>query len=284
MGGSLFKEICTSISLEDAHIVVDEIITKIKEKFPDKRILPVGSAGFKEVSSDIDIAIEAASITDLKYTIENVFGKNLYIMEALYIVSMPYKYIKDGEEKWVSVDFIQMVDLYYTRFRYKSPNYLNGGSKYKVGTKIMLVGDLIRLSPVRLTNLRKDQDAWMDYSPIGLYRYVLDKKSQDTFYYKQFITLDPEVIMKMIFKNPKEEWFDSVESIWNALHTEEVVDKEMVRQIEASFFVNCYRKSWEALVHPENFRLDYWTVDEIKEMMAEQAEIRKANQYLDEIL
>ena len=89
------------------------------------------------------------------------------------------------------------------------------------------------------------------------------------------------IFMEMIFKDPKTEWFNSVESIWEALHTQEVVDKEMVKEIEVSYFVNCYRKTWEEQVKPEDFRLDYWTLDQVKKIMSEQEEVRKANLILD---
>lgn len=285
MSGNLFKDKCTSILLKDAHRVVDEVITKIREKFPQKIVMPVGSAGFKEESSDLDIAVEAISIDELKSVVTTVFGHTPYMMEALYIVSIPYKYMSNGQEKFVSIDFIQMIDAQYTHFRYKSPNYLEGESKYKVGTKIMLVGDLLRISPLRLKGLDANEEAWMDYAPIGLYRYVhLKPFIISSYYYKQFVTIDKNEVMRMIFKVPKEEWFNSVESIWDALHTQEVVDKEMVKQIEASFFVNCYRKSWEAQVQPEDFRLDYWTVNQIRDLMKKESTIRKANQYLDKVI
>lgn len=284
MGGNLFKDKCTPISLENAHIVVDEIIRKIKEKFPDLIILPVGSAGFKKESSDLDIAVLSSSIDSLEKIVKSVFGDDVYTMRALYIISMPYKYVVDRKELYVSVDFIQMVDPQYTYFRYKSPNYLKGESKYKVGTKIMLVGDLLRLSPARLCQLNKDEEAWMDYSPIGLYRHVYKTGEVSNCYYKQFITLDIDEIMNMIFKNPKVEWFDTVESIWEALHTQEVISKEMVKQIELSFFVNCYRKTWEEQVRPEDFRLDYWTLDQVKNALKEQEPVRRANQYLDSLI
>ena len=278
MGGNLFKDKCAPVMVHEAERIVDEVITKIHSKWPNKTILPVGSAGFKAVLSDIDIAIEAKSLKELKGIITSVFGDDVYMMEALYIISIPYQY---RPNEWVSIDFIQMVDVDYTYFRYKSPNYLKGESKYKVGTKIMLVGDLLRLSPDRLTNLEPNQEGWMDYSPIGLYRYVYLKNNVSSYYYKQFITTDVDAITGMIFKDPKREDFDTVESIWKALHTKELKGPEMLKMIEASFFVNCYRKSWEALVHPEDFELSCWTVDEINSMLAQETEIRKANQLLD---
>ena len=283
MGGNLFKDKCTSITLEDANIVVDEVITKIKEKYPDRVVLPVGSAGFKEVSSDIDIAIQSNSIEDLKELVHNVFGEDTYMMSALYIVSIPYKYIINSEEKWVSIDFIQMVDTDYTYFRYKSPDYLKGESKYKVGTKIMLVGDLLRLSPIRLYGLDPSEEAWMDYSPIGLYRYVVPRMNPSDCLLKQFMTLDVDTIMRMIFKDPKREWFDSVETLWEALHTQEVVSIDMVKEIEISFFVNCYRKTWEEQVNPKDFLLVHWRLEDVYKEMEKQMSIRAANAYLDKV-
>lgn len=283
MGGNLFRDKCTPITLEDANIVVDEIITKIKEKYPDEVILPVGSAGYKEFSSDLDIAVLSSSIDNLKKIITSVFGDDIYIAESLYIVSIPYKYNSNGKEKYVSIDFIQMVNVDYTYFRYKSPNYLKGESKYKVCTKIMLVGDLLRVSPSRRFELEKNQEAWMDYSPIGLYRYVYETTGDSGLYYKQFISLDVDEIMRMIFKEPKREWFDTVESLWEALHMQEVISQDMVKEIEISFFVNCYRKTWEAQVNPKDFRLTYWTLEEVYSEMEKQLPIRVANQYLDKL-
>ena len=281
MGGNLFKDLCKPITLEDAQKIVPEIIEKIKEKFPEKIILPIGSCGLKEISSDIDIAIKTDTIKELKDIIEKVFDQSTYIMESLYIVSIPYKY---GNDKYVSVDFIQMKDIRYTYFRYKSPNYLKGGSKYKVGTKIMMVGDLLRLSPIFQQNMPENCYAWMDYSPIGLYRNIYNEK--EGTYVKQFITTDPEFIMNCIFKeNGDYSDFYSVETLWKAIHEKPLIGgEEMLKNFELSFFVNCYRKCWEEQVNPKDFNIKYWTLEELYKEMEKQIPVRKANEFIDKML
>lgn len=285
MGGNLFKEKCEPIILKDVVTVVPEIIEKIKKEFPEKIILPVGSAGFKETSSDIDIAVECSSIDDLKDIIKASFDADLYTMESFYIVAIPFKYkSSDGNEKYVSVDFIQMRNPIYTHFRYKSPNYLKDESKYKVGTKIMMVGDLLRLSPACQKDLPTNCSAWMDYSPIGLYQNFFNKKDISC-YVRRFLTDEPQEIVNLIIKEGGQLCdFDTVESIWKAIHEKPLTGGEkMLKDFELSFFVNCYRKSWEAQVNPKDFDIRYWTLDEIYKEMEKQIPVRQANKLLDSI-
>lgn len=281
MSGNLFKN-CSipviSIEQVDAIRVQQELIDKIQEVYPDKVCLKLGSTGHKlEPSGDIDIGVKCKDIEELKEVIKTVFKDEYetYFSETFYIVSIKYEF---DENRFVSVDFILVIDEEYSKFRYYCPDYINGESKYKVGTKIMYMGTILNHCCVH------EQDNLilkLKFEPIGLYVDFWDLETNEAW--MELASLDPVEIAGFMFKDKNPKHCNSIETLWEQIHSDNFLYPEQVKSLELSLFVNSYRKGWEELVRPEDFDLQYWELDEIKEKLKVHSNLRKINNVLNEL-
>lgn len=252
---------------------------EIKDIYPDVECIPLGSVGKKDgYNGDIDIGVKIDSIDKLYDIISNVFNYTETVdMKSLYIVSMKYPYkINDEKIKFVSVDFIQVIDTEYTKFRYYCPDYRKGESQYKVGSKIMFMGMLLNHT---FKNTDENDIKKYLFDPIGLYLKHYNRNTRE--YYKEFITLDPQEIVDMLFYNSTPDICNSVESLWDGIHSNKFKYPNEVQEIEINFFINSYRKGWEELIKPEDFKLSYWTVEEINHELEKYKIVREVNMILD---
>ena len=252
--------------------VQEQIIQKILEKYPDKYILKIGSVGKKRddmYNNDIDIAIKCESIDELRSLAYDVFGEeNVTSVWSFYMMSVKYAYeieYDDSIQTGTTVcDLILMKDVAYTMFRYDAP-YLNE-SKYKTGMKIMFVHILLNYCDKELNEgIDDDHYAKFDFTPIGLYRYICNKNDIKDWK-KEFVTSDVHKIMNMIFYDPNIEDFHTIESLWKLIHSDKFKYKDSVKSFEITWFIETYRKGWYS-IKPEDFKLDYFTVDEINEIL-----------------
>lgn len=287
MSGRLFQEgehKAEKISAKVAPMVQNEIIGLLHKKHPEVYAFGIGSVGKKnddDYNGDIDIAVVTNGIENLEFIIRDTFGDaNVVNYKTLYIIAMNHRYVIGNEEKWVSVDFILSYNSDYTRFRYFCPNYRKGESRYKVGTKIMFANMILNHCMKEKTEGLKEGDAPIfNFTPIGLFKTVWHTKTGELE--KYFISEDPGEITRMAFKTRGTDVFNSVETIWEAIHSDDFKYPEEVRKIEVNFFVNSYKKYWEEQVKPEDFDLADDVIDEINNKIKKESLLRKINQILD---
>lgn len=262
MSGQLFYNTCDKIDAKIAPFIQQAIIKEIQDVYPNLIIIPIGSVGKKsDFNSDIDIAIVTKDINQLKEIISSVFDYTEYItIESVYIVSIKYPYEYNGDLKYVQCDFINVWDADYTKFRYYCPDYTKGESKYKVGQKIMFANMIINHTDNKNEGLSNGQCSRFKFEPTGLFRYIYELSNNR---YKSYLyTLNPKQIAKMCFSDGDISHFNSVETLWETIHSNIYKYPEEVKELEKRFFVYCHKKGWTN-IHPEDFYLQYWTVDEI---------------------
>lgn len=277
MGGKLFD--VQPISAAIAPYVQQAIIDELHSVYPDLECLTIGSVGKKkdeDFNSDIDRAIKCDTIDHLEQIVNTVFDyTESAVKESLYIVSIKYPYSVGHQLYFVQCDFMLMHDKDYTAFRYYCPNYRNNESKYRVGAKIMFANMILN----HVTGIRKDiadkqYIVKADFTPIGLYRYIIDKENNR--YREEFITTDVNKICAMCFADADPKHFDSVESLWDAIHSPIFADPNEVKTLERNWFINCWRKGWTSIV-PEDFKIQYWTNDQIWGFINQQKIINNVN-------
>lgn len=267
MSGHIFKQITEPIEADIAVQIQSEIINKITEEYPDVICMRLGSVGHKTTASgDIDIGVKAATVNDLYNIILKVFGyTNTVKYESLYIVSIAYPYKdRNNNEKYVQCDFIQVVDEEYTRFRYYCPDYTKNESQYKVGHRIMFLNMILNhCYKEKYEGVPDTEYVKFDFSPIGLYRDISERSNILNYLRSDFLTTDVNRIMSMMAHISNREQFNTVESLWEFIHSDNFKyrDKETPR-MEISFFTNCFLKGWTH-VNPEDFKLQYVTLDDI---------------------
>lgn len=281
MSGKLFGNNCEKISAEIAPLVQQEILDQLKEAFPELICIKIGSVGKKPITDfngDIDIAVKCKDIKTLEQIISTTFYYLEQVtVESYYIVSIkyPYQIIEDNhiEEKirYVQCDFILMWDEDYTKFRYYCPNYINKESNYKVGAKIMFATMILNHTFQQTENIQYKYD----FRPTALYKYIYNHKEK--ILTEEFVSIKPNEIANICFSDGDINHFNSVETLWEAIHSNIFKYPNEVKIIEYNWFINCWRKGWTSIV-PENFELQYWTNDEIWKGIHKQDKINRINQ------
>lgn len=277
MGGRIFNGICEPVSANIAPYIQQAIIEEIHDIYPNLTIIPVGSVGKKsDFNSDIDIAVICKDIDQLQDIITSVFDYTESItMESLYIISIKYPYKIEEEIKYVQCDFINVWDTEYTKFRYYCPNYINNESKYKVGQKIMFATMVINhCNDLKKQNCNTNQQGKFIFAPTGLFHRIYDTNKM--IYTDIFITTSVQKIVSMCFNDNDPSHFNSIETLWEAIHSDKYKYPEEVKSLERNFFVNCWRKGWESIV-PEDFELQYWSNEEIWEIINKHKRSNKIN-------
>lgn len=285
MSGRIFKTKCHKISAEIAPQVQQQILDELYKVYPELICIPLGSVGKKPANTyngDIDIAIKCKTINQLEEIIHNVFYYLDSIkIESYYIVSIafPYQILNEKNIRYVQCDFILMWDEEYTKFRYYCPDYIKHESEYKTGAKIMFANMILNHTPARHEGLSENVYGKFDFRPTALYRYLYDIKNSKMK--EEYITNDVDIIVKMCFKDGDRNHFNTVETLWKAIHSNIFVSPEEVKSIERNWFVNCCRKGWVSII-PERFNLQYWKNEEIWKAINKQEKINKINQLFDQ--
>ena len=277
MSGRLFPNFCEPISADIAPYIQQAIIDEIHEIYPNVTIVPVGSVGKKpEFNSDIDIAVVCTDINQLREIISCVFDyTDAITIESLYIISIKYPYKINNEIKYVQCDFINVWNVDYTNFRYYCPNYINNESKYKVGQKIMFATMVLNhCNDLKNNGCEENQYGKYIFAPTGLFHRIYDMNKE--IYTETFVTTNVQKIVDMCFTDGDKSHFNSVETLWEAIHSDKYKYPEEVKSLERNFFVNCWRKGWENIV-PEDFKLQYWSNEEIWNIINKQQHINKIN-------
>ena len=283
MSGKVFGTEAQPIEAELAPHIQNAIIAEIENEYPDIVTIPLGSVGKKHTpSGDIDIGVKCANREELENIIDKVFGYlETKVIESFYIVSIKYPYkINDENIKFVSCDFIQVIDENYTKFRYECPDYTKNESNYKTGMKIMFASMILNHCAERNIDCTDDYYGKYDFTPIGLYLYKINKENIMDYTY-DFVTTDVDTIIHLPF-NEKGSWedFHSVETLWGAIHSDKFKYPEEVKSIELNWFINSYKKGWYS-IKPEDFKLTYWTNEEIYKKLELYKGLQKINNIIN---
>lgn len=294
MSGKLFqldKIPSEPIKAEVAQIVQLIAINEILEVYPDTQYLFIGSVGKKkegEMNGDIDIAIQCDTIQHLSEMIHKVFDYTESVTsESYYIVSIKYPYkdvLDDYKLKYVAIDFMLMHNKEYTAFRYYCPDYRKNESKYKVGAKIMWANTILNHCKERLegVSVHKGDIGTFRFTPIGLYQSIFNKDSL-MFVDSRFVTDNVQRIVNIPFNDGDASHFNSVETLWDAIHSDVFKYPEEVKCLEARLMINSYRKWGIDAIKPEDFKFTYWTYNEIHNMCAQYKAEKEVNKFLDKL-
>ena len=111
---------------------------------------------------------------------------------------------------------------------------------------------------------------------IGLYLYKINMENMMEYTY-DFVTTDVNTIIHLPF-NEKGSWedFHSVETLWDAIHSDKFKYPEELKIIELNWFINSFKKGWYS-IKPEDFKLQYWTADEIYKKLEFYKGLQKIN-------
>lgn len=300
MSGNLFqtgKYKAEPIKAEIAPLLQQLVIKELLDKYPNTEYCCIGSIGKKkdgEYNGDIDIAVKVDNIEELENIINDVFGYTETVTsKSYYIVSMkyPYKDILDDEAldkinckiKFASVDFMVMRDKEYTKFRYYCPDYRKNESKYKVGVKIMWANTILNHCKERFegVNIKEGEIGMFRFVPDGLWQTIFKPSENFKVISKKFITTDVDKIVNMVFDDGDRSHFNSVETLWEGIHSKHYKYPEEVKRLEASLMINSYRKSWKENINPRDFEFKYWTYEEIDKMLIPYKQEKIINQMLD---
>ena len=195
----------------------------------------------------------------------------------------PYKDpLDDDKLKFAAVDFMMMKDKEYTEFRYYCPDYRKNESKYKVGVKIMWANTILNHTKERLNgvDLTKNQMGSFRFVPTGLYQTIFNVDTFEVISNK-FITTNVDEIVNMVFDDGDRSHFNSVETLWEGIHSEHYKYPEEVKILEARLMINSYRKGWKEIIDSGDFKMKYWTKEDIYKMIEPYRLERNINKYLD---
>lgn len=175
-----------------------------------------------------------------------------------------------------------MKDKEYTEFRYYCPDYRKDESKYKVGVKIMWANTILNHTKERLANvdLEKGQMGSFRFVPTGLYQTIFNVDTFEVISNK-FITTNVDEIVNMVFDDGDRSHFNSVETLWEGIHSEHYKYPEEVKILEARLMINSYRKGWKEIIDSGDFKMEYWTKEDIYKMIEPYRLERNINKYLD---
>lgn len=292
MSGRLFRigeSKSEPIKSEMAPLVQQLVIKELLNVYPDLEFCCIGSVGKKkdgEFNGDIDIAIKTDSVEELETMIKKVFYYlDTVTSRSYYIVSVKWPYcdiLDNMAPKFVTVDFMVMRDKEYTEFRYYCPDYRKDESKYKVGVKIMWANTILNHCKERLdgVNIENDEMGMLRFVPDGLWQTVFSTKDFHVIS-KNFITTDVDKIVNMVFDDGKRDWFNSVETLWEGIHSNHFRYPEEVKILERNLMVNSYRKSWNEKIDPHDFDFKYWDVDDIIKECKKYEFEKRINTYIE---
>ena len=261
------------------------------DKYPNTEYCCIGSIGKKkdgEYNGDIDIAVKADNIENLEKIINDVFGYTETVTsKSYYIVSIKYPYqdILDNDKiKFAAVDFMLMKDKEYTEFRYYCPDYRKNESKYKVGVKIMWANTILNhCNKERLNGVNEEEGECgsLRFVPDGLWQTIFKPSENFKVISKNFITTDVDKIVNMVFDDGDRSHFNSVETLWEGIHSEHYKYPEELKSLELSLMTNSYRKSWDEQINPRDFNFKYWTCNRIEEIFEYYKKEKMINKLLD---
>lgn len=198
MSGLAIKNI-SPIELDNVYYTVQFFQKNILEPLDISldSITLIGSAGKKDISGDLDIAIEyqtASTITTDKYVLADMISKkaeelglqvNNRIKTGFQMVhiGLPICNRNGKTDKICQLDLMFVLDISYAQFKYDSP--LKGESKYNGAIRSMLVNSFIKEASISCPEKFKDTDA---------IPYTVDGKEISPYITYGFYALGPDTI------------------------------------------------------------------------------------------
>ena len=242
------------IPTEIAPILYKEIEDKVKEAYPDVDMAALGSLGKKpagQTTGDIDIAITIEGEENIRKLIEKLWpGYEIADRSAKGVVSWAYPWENNGKSGKAQIDFMSTNNMDWTKWRYDSPDYTKGESKYKAAVKDYILRGVLSAIPVKDAENEffddgKPKKKWRHtFTVDGIFKKLESHEGQkgykstaDTLI-NELVTNDPKEVMKFIFPNGyKDSDFKSAESIWKAIHSDKWVwGNEALEYAERNFF------------------------------------------------
>ena len=99
---------------------------------------------------------------------------------------------------------------------------------------------------------------------------------------EEFLTNIPSEIAGMCFKDSDVSRFNSIETLWDSIHSDAYKYPKEVKSLGGGGFANSYRKYWDGVINPEDFKLTYWTPEQIHYIIEKKyAKERQINEYID---
>lgn len=227
----------------------------------------LGSTGKKDISGDMDIAIEyptASKITKDKYILADMISKraeeiglqvNNRIKTGFQMVhiGLPICDRNGKTDKICQLDLMFVLDLSYAQFKYDAPG--KGESKYNGATRSMLVNAFIKEASISCPDKFKDTDA---------IPYVVDGKEISPYITYGFYALGPDTIQYNVktfrgkkgrfLANPKKLIEDSKECgcmvglLVSGLFNQSVEDNSKLEQSYVEHVCHTFENLWSAIM------------------------------------
>lgn len=240
--------------------VYEQIEQQLK-KHASVEMAPLGSLGKKkddDFTGDIDIAVNFKSKQELIEAVQKAFPDMDRNDETFpNIVSISYPYNIDGHNGNAQIDFMIVKDMNWAKFRYSSPDFKKGESKYKAAVRSQLCSIIVSEIPFEEAKEEYFEDGvtvkrkWKyTFNTEGVFKQLLDytgkngKPKKNPTKLKEFeelITNDPQNFIKFLFgEEGKLEDYTSAESLWKAIHDPKKFKwQDKVKTIEDRFFKEC---------------------------------------------
>lgn len=219
-------------------LLYQEIEQALHKEDPSLEMAPLGSVGKKnddQFNGDIDIAVNIKSKDELNELLDKVYPdleRNRNTTSD--IISISYPYNKEGKSGNAQVDFMIIHNLDWAKFRYSSPDYRKGESKYKAAVKAKMLSIVVSEIPVEDAETEYFEDGttvkrkWKyTFNTEGVFKQLLDytgkkgplKNPKKLKEFEKLILNDPENCVKFIFgENGTAADCNSAESVWKAIH------------------------------------------------------------------
>lgn len=238
-----------------APLIYEDIAKQIEKYNKNLKIAPLGSLGKKldnQTTGDIDIAISIDNMDDIEKFVKELWPNAEYKrMDGLKVLSMSYPYDKEGVKGNAQIDFMMVKSLDWAKWRYDSPDFKKGESKYKAAVKDYLLRCIVGSIPVKDAKNEYFEDGttvkkqWKyTFNTEGVFKQLLSyvgkngkpKKSADKEF-NELVSNDPKNVMTFILgETAKPEDFKSAESIWKAFHEKWPFGNEAMGKAEERFY------------------------------------------------
>lgn len=256
-----------------APLIYQDIEKKILDYDSNLKIAPLGSLGKKpddQTTGDIDIAISISSMDGIEEFVNKLWpNAEIKRMDGLKVLSMSYPYNKEGKKGNAQIDFMMVKRLDWAKWRYDSPDFRKGESKYKAAVKDYLLRCIVGVIPVKDAKDEYFEDGttvkkhWKyTFNTEGVFKQLLNytgkngkpKKTADKEINELFSN-DPKNVMTFILgETAKPEDYKSAESIWKAFHEKWPWGDESMEKAEERFYTDfIFGKQSKVPLDPKDF-------------------------------
>lgn len=256
-----------------APLIYQDIAKKINDYDSNLKIAPLGSLGKKldnQTTGDIDVAISISSMDEIEEFVNKLWpNAEIKRMDGLKVLSMSYPYDKEGKKGNAQIDFMMVKRLDWAKWRYDSPDFRKGESKYKAAVKDYLLRCIVGVIPVKDAKDEYFEDGttvkkhWKyTFNTEGVFKQLLNytgkngkpKKSADKEVNELFSN-DPKNVMTFILgETAKPEDYKSAESIWKAFHEKWPWGDETMGKAEERFYTDfIFGKQSKVPLDPKDF-------------------------------